>query len=68
MGYEPPIIHLSYQWKLNLHHTMRVGDLFIFNNFTIIRIYCFELEPYQLPVYISPRFFPLEFSKQRFND
>jgi hypothetical protein len=42
-----------------------VGDWFLFKYFTLIRIYGFEDQPYQFPIYISPRLFSLEFCKQR---
>jgi hypothetical protein len=65
MGHEPPRISVSYQQKLQLHPSLRIGDWFLFNEFTVIRIYGFELEPYQLPIYIPPRLFSLEYCRQR---
>jgi hypothetical protein len=54
MGHDPPRMPVSYQQKLQLHPSLRVGDWFLFKEFTVIRIYGFELEPYQLPIYIPP--------------
>jgi len=43
MGHEPLRMFVSYQQTLQLHPSMRVGDWFLFKEFTIIRIYGFEL-------------------------
>jgi hypothetical protein len=64
MGHEPPRMPFSYQQKLQLHPFLRVGDWFFFKEFTIIRIYGFELEPYQLPIYIPTRLFSLKYCRQ----
>ena len=42
-----------------------VGDWFLYKEFTILRIYGFENEPYKLPVVITKRIFVLEFLRQR---
>lgn len=42
-----------------------VGDWFLYKEFTILRIYGFENEPYKLPVSLTKRIFVLEFVRQR---
>jgi hypothetical protein len=64
MGHDPPRMYVSYQQKLQLQPSLRVGDWFLFKVFTVIRIYGFELEPYQLPIYIPPRLFSLEYCRK----
>ena len=41
-----------------------VGDLFLYKEFTILRIYGFEDEPYRLPIFLTKRIFALEFLRQ----
>jgi hypothetical protein len=65
MGHDPPRMPVSYQQKLQLHPSLRVGDCFIFKEFTIVIFFGFELEPYQLPIYIPTIFFALEYCRQR---
>ena len=43
----------------------RVGDWFLYKDCTILRIYGFTGEPYKLPAFLTPRFFALEFMRQR---
>jgi len=64
MGHGPPRMPVSYQQKLQMHPSLRVGDWFILKEFIVIRIYVFELEPYQLPIYIPPILFSLEYCRQ----
>ena len=42
-----------------------VGDWFCFKDYTIIRVYGFEGEPYKLPRFITRRLFALEYLRQR---
>lgn len=42
-----------------------VGDWFCFEDYTLIRIYGFEGEPFRLPKFITRRLFALEFLRQR---
>jgi hypothetical protein len=64
MGHEPQRMSISYQKKLQLHPYLKIGDWFLFKYFIVIIIYGFKLEPYQLPIYIPPRFFSLEYCRQ----
>ena len=42
-----------------------IGDWFCFENYTVIRVYGFEGEPFRLPRFTSRRLFALEFLRQR---
>jgi len=42
-----------------------VGDWFCFSDYTLIRVYGFEGEPFKLPKFASRRLFALEFFRQR---
>jgi len=42
-----------------------VGDWFYFEDYTLIKVYGFEGEPFRLPKFTSRRFFALEFLRQR---
>ena len=42
-----------------------VGDWFCFADYTLIRVYGFEGEPFKLPKFASRRLFALEFLRQR---
>ena len=42
-----------------------VGDWFCFADYTLIRVYGFEGEPFRLPKFASRRLFALEFLRQR---
>ena len=43
----------------------RVGDWFLYKDFTVLKIYGFTGEPYRLPDFLTPRIFALEFMRQR---
>ena len=43
----------------------RVGDWFLYKDFTVLRIYGFTGEPYRMPAFLTPRVFPLEYMRQR---
>ena len=42
-----------------------VEDWFLYKDFTILRIYGFTRELYRLPAFLTPRFFALEYMRQR---
>lgn len=42
-----------------------VGDWLCFEDYTLIRVYGFEGEPFRLPKFTTRRFFVLEFLRQR---
>ena len=43
----------------------RVGDWFLYEDSTVLRIYGFTGEPYRLPAFLTPRIFALDFMRQR---
>ena len=43
----------------------RIGDWFLYKDFTVLRVYGFTGEPYRLPTLLTPRIFALEFMRQR---
>ena len=43
----------------------RVGDWFLYRDYTVLRIYGFTGQPYRLPAFLTPRIFALEFMRQR---
>ena len=57
---------MTEEMKSYLHNFNEpVGDWFLYKEFTILRIYGFENEPYRLPVFLTKRIFVLEFFRQR---
>ena len=57
---------ISEDFKLLVQNPVEtVGDWFCFENYTVIRVYGFEGEPFKLPRFISRRLFALEFLRQR---
>ena len=57
---------ISEDLKLLLQNPVEiVGDWFCFENYTAIRFYGFEGEPFRLPKFTSRRLFALEFLRQR---
>ena len=42
----------------------RIGDWFLYKDFTILRVYGFTGEPYKLPIFLTPRTFALEFVRK----
>jgi len=52
--------------KLLLHGLVEsVGDWFCFEDYTLIKVYGFEGEPFKLPKFTSRRLFALEFLRKR---
>lgn len=57
---------ISEYLKLLLQNLVEVvGDWFCFKDYTVIRVYGFEGEPFRLPKFTSRRLFALEYLKQR---
>ena len=44
-----------------------IGDWFLFENYTVIRVYGFDRPPYKLPAFLTPRIFAMEIIRQRFH-
>ena len=43
----------------------RIGDWFLYKDFTVLRIYGFTGEPYRLPSFLTPRILALEYMRWR---
>lgn len=57
---------LDEEFKTYLQHpSAQVGDWFLYQDYTVIRIYGFEDQPYRLPKFLTRRIFALEFIRQR---
>ena len=44
-----------------------MGDWYLYEDYTKIKLCGCELEPYKLPIYLIPRLFSLEFIRQSLN-
>ena len=42
----------------------RIGDWFLFENGTVIRLYGFVHPPYMFPAFLTPRVFSMEFIRK----
>ena len=50
---------------LHLQTENKIGDWFLYQDYTIIRIYGYEEQPYRLLAFLTPRIFSLEVLRQR---
>ena len=50
---------------LQLSHERRIGNWFLFEHGTVIRVYPFFYQPYILPTFLTVRVFALELIRQR---
>lgn len=67
LGSPPPRISLDIRRILQLSKQHKVGDWYLYQNHTEIRIYGCELAPYKLPRYLPMRLFSLEYYRQIIN-
>ena len=44
-----------------------IGDWFLFENYIVIRVYCFDKPPYKLPAFLTCRIFAMEIIRKRFH-
>ena len=52
--------------KIYMQHSSElVGDWFLYEDYTVLRVYGFMEEPYKLPAFLTKRIFVLEFLRQR---
>jgi len=63
-GSPPPRISLETKRVLQLSKQSKVGDRYLYQNHTEIRIYGCQLAPYKLPKYLPMRLFALEYYRQ----
>ena len=66
-GIPPPRISDDIKRILQLSKKYIVGDWYLYQNHTKIRLYGCELSPFKLPRYVPTRLFALEYYKQRIN-
>lgn len=64
IGVSPPRINGDIKRILQLSKQYRIGDWYLYENHTEIRIYGCELCPFKLPKYVPMRLFALEYFKQ----
>jgi hypothetical protein len=64
---DPPRIFPECKKLLQLSPDIRVGDWYVFEHYTEIRIYGCQLAPFRLPVFMTPMIFSLEYIRQRLN-
>ena len=43
----------------------RIGDWFLYKDFTVLRVYGFTGDPYRLPAFLTPRIISLEYMRHR---
>ena len=60
----PPRLTDEIQRILHLSKAYSIGDWYVYQNHTVIRIYGCELAPYRLPRYVPMRLFALEYFRQ----
>jgi hypothetical protein len=63
----PPKIFLECKKLLRLSPDKRVGDWYIFDNYTKIRVYGCELRPFLLPIFLTPKMFSLQYIRKILN-
>jgi hypothetical protein len=60
----PPRISTEIQKALQLSKKYKIGDWYLYEDHTVIRVYGCELCPYRLPKYVPMRLFALEYYRQ----
>ena len=67
--YEEDCPRVCQELQDTLHPTIKqqVGDLILYKDFIVIRVYGAEKQPYKLPKFLTPRIFGLEILRQRFD-
>ena len=65
--YEEKLLRISQELQICLHPATEphIGYWFLFKDYTIIRVYGLEENPYRLPTFLTPRIFSLEVLRQR---
>lgn len=63
----PPRISYEMQKILQLSKSYKLGDWYLYQDHTVIRIYGCELCPYRLPRYVQMRLFALQYYMQLMN-
>jgi hypothetical protein len=66
-GRPEPRINKEIHRILHLSNLAKIGNWYLYQNHTEIRVYGFELAPYRLPKYLPMRIFSLEYIRQMSN-
>lgn len=66
-GDSPPRSLPQHKRILQLNKDTTMGDWYLFEDYTEIRVYGSKLPPYQLPIFMPMRIFALEFITQSLN-
>ena len=66
-GTQFPMISKELKNKLQLSPQKKLGDWFLFEDHTIIRVYGFEDEPFLLPSFLTPRIYASKYISQIFS-
>ena len=64
MKVPPPRITYEMQKILQLSKNYKLGDWYLYQDHTVIRVYGCELDPYRMPRYVLMRLFALEYFRQ----
>jgi len=67
IGHPPPRLSGDIKKILQLSRQYKIGDWYLYQNHTEIRIYVCELCPFKLPKYVPMRLFALEYFRQLIN-
>jgi len=67
LGSPPPRNSADIRRVLQLSKQYKLGDWYLYQNHTEIRIYGCELPPYKIPKYLPMRLFALEYYRQMIN-
>jgi hypothetical protein len=62
-----PQINDEVQRILHLSDNTKIGDWYLYQDYTDIRVYGWELTPYKMPKYLPARIFSLEYIRQIIN-
>lgn len=66
-GSPPPKISQEIKRVIHLSKQSKVGDWYLYQNHTEIRIYGCELAPYKVPKYLPMRLFAMEYYRKIMN-
>ena len=62
-----PRISTEIKRNMYLNDQVKTGDLYLYQNYTKIKVYGCKLAPYNLPKYVPMRIFSLEYIRQMIN-
>ena len=67
--HEEQFPHVFQELQECLHPAIEthVGDWILYGDYTVIRMYVSEINPYRLPIFLTPTIFALEILRKRFD-